>query len=121
MAVTTLRSIIAAFIVVTLSLNSCTPTSPNTNGVGGGLPTHYIAITNNAISPSTLTVSIGSNITFINQSNFTHTIVSDNCDILRTTTMGPSGYFLFKKDTIGTITYHSVEYPTLRGQITFRP
>lgn len=100
---------------------SCSQPSVNYGGVGGGLPTHYISITNTAVSPPTLTVAIGSSITFLNQSNTNQTIVSDNCTSLATSTMAPQGHYFFKKDTLGTITYHSIENPSLTGSITFRP
>ena len=107
-------------IAITALITSCTQSNANYGGVGGGLPTHYISIADNAVSPPTITVSIGSSITFLNQSSTNQTIISDNCTSLATSTMPPSGYYFFKKDTLGTITFHSVENPNLRGSITFR-
>ena len=112
---------ICVFFMVCAIILSCTPTSPNTNGVGGALPTHYISILANSISPNNLTVSIGSSITFVNQSSSNQTLVSDNCNLLDSILIVPSRSLIFKPDTVGTITYHSIEFPMLRGQITFRP
>ena len=114
-------SFLLALISGTAFLASCTQPAANYGGVGGGLPTHYISIANNAVSPPSLTVSIGSSITFLNQSGTNQTIVSDNCTSLATSTMPPSGHYFFKKDTLGTITFHSIENPSLSGSITFRP
>jgi hypothetical protein len=113
--------LLLVLIALTAFLASCTQPAANYGGVGGGLPTHYISIANNAVSPPSLTVSIGSSITFLNQSGTNQTIISDNCTSLVSPTMPPSGHYLFKKDTLGTITFHSVENPSLTGSITFRP
>ena len=109
------------FCISSLLLYSCTQPAANYGGVGGALPTHYISIADNVVSPASIVVSIGSSITFLNQSGTNQTIVSDNCTSLASSTMPPSGHFLFKKDTLGTITYHSIENPSLTGSITFRP
>jgi plastocyanin len=110
-----------SFCLSTLIIYSCTQPAANYGGVGGGLPTHYISIADNVVSPATITVAIGSSITFLNQSGTNQTIVSDNCTSLATSTMAPQGHYFFKKDTLGTITYHSIENPSLTGSITFRP
>ena len=113
--------LLLVFIATTALVASCTQPAANYGAVGGGLPTHFISIANNAVSPPSLTVSIGSSITFLNQSGTNQTIISDNCTSLATSTMPPSGHYLFKKDTLGTITFHSMENPSLTGSITFRP
>ena len=112
---------ICVFFILSGFIISCTPASPNTNGVGGALPTHYISIQNSTISPNNLTVSIGSSITFLNQTSSNITLVSDNCNLLDSNLISSNRFLIFKPDTVGTITYHTVEFPTVRGQITFRP
>ncbi len=110
------------FCISALVLNSCTQPAANYGGVGGGLPTHYISILDGAIRPSNLTVSVGSSITFINQSSSNQTIVSDNFSLLTSPTLPPNGYYYFNKtnqDTI--INFRSVENPSLTGTITLRP
>jgi len=114
--------LLISFCLSILIMSSCTQPAANYGGVGGGLPTHYISILDGAIRPSNLTVSVGSSITFINQSTSNQTIVSDNFSMLTSPTLPPNGYYYFNKtnqDTI--INFRSVENPNLTGTITLRP
>lgn len=100
---------------------SCTKPTSSFNAVGGGLPTHYIRIVNGSYSPSYLKVAMGSSITFVNLSSSNHTVVSDNGVSLVSPTLAPGTSYFYKKDTVGTIGYHCVENPSIRGVIEYRP
>jgi len=110
------------FCLSILLLISCSQPDVNYGGVGVGLPTNYITILNNSVKPANLTVSVGSTITFLNQSDSNQTIVSDNFSLLASPTLIPGGYYFFNKTYQDTIIYfHSVEHPNLTGTITLRP
>jgi plastocyanin len=57
---------------------SGTPPSPTPSGGGGGTTdTSTITIANNAVSPKTITVTRGSQVTFVNSDNQPHDMQSD--------------------------------------------
>ncbi|MEI8052128.1 MAG: hypothetical protein WCH52_00145 [Bacteroidota bacterium] len=100
---------------------SCSKESANSTGSGGGLPTHYIKILDDSVSPAYLKVAQGSTITFVNLSSISQTMVSDNCTSLNTPLIAPANFFIYKKDTVGIISYHSLQHPLVRGIIEIRP
>jgi plastocyanin len=115
-----LSRIILPVLALTALLTSSCNKQTNFNAQGGGLPTYYVRILEDSFSPNQLTVSIGASITFVNLSSQTHTLVSDNGQSLASPAILPSSSYYYKKDTVGVITYHSVENPNMRGTITFR-
>lgn len=103
-------------------MSSCSQPDVNYGGVGGGLPTNYITILSDRVKPANLTVSVGSTITFLNQSDSNQTIVADNFASLVSPTLVPTDHYFFNKTYQDTIIYfHSVEHPNLAGTITLRP
>ena len=103
------------------SLISCEKENIATPSNGGLLPNSSISILDNSFSPTVLNISIGASVTFLNSSNAVHTVVSDDSTSFRSTEIAPFQSFYFKKDTIGTIGYHCVEHPNVRGVIVLRP
>jgi plastocyanin len=103
------------------ALVSCGKENVATELNGGQLPTSYISILDSSFSPTVLNISIGASVTFLNSTNTVHTIVSDDSTSFRTSAIAPFQSFYFKKDTIGTIGYHCVEHPNVRGVIVLRP
>jgi plastocyanin len=108
---------------VCMAIISCTSEVPNNEG-GGNVPTQYITILENGFSPNNLTgankISIGTSITFVNQSNSAHTIVSDDTVTFPARTIDPSKFTIYKRDTVGVFPYHCKEHPNMRGTIEFR-
>ena len=107
--------------VLALSFLSCKDENANAYGGAGALPTNYIFILDNGFSPSSLRIANGSSVTFVNNSNSTHTIISTDSSTLVTTPIAPAHSFIYKKYFVGVINYHCVEYPTDIGSIEFTP
>jgi plastocyanin len=108
-------------IVIVLSgllITSCSKSeNANSYAAGGGVPTNYISILDNGFSPSVLRVANGSSITFLNSTNSTHTLVSDDSTTLVTTPILPTKYFSYRKYFVGILNYHCVEHPSETGII----
>ncbi len=100
---------------------SCGKQNSSFNPIGGTLPTKYITILDSTFSPVSITAAVGSSFTFLNSSTSAHTIISDDTVTFITPSMLPGTSFFFKKDTIGTISYHCKEHPSARGIIILRP
>ena len=90
------------------------------NGVGGTLPSNYIYITDSAITPNALRLSIGSSVTFVNTSSLAHQLVSNDNVTIHTPVINPSTSYYYKKDTLGAFNYHCELHPTETGSIEFR-
>lgn len=102
-------------------LFSCSKSTDNSNIKGGTIPTHYIKILNDSFSPQQLTVAVGSSITFVNNTDVVHTIVSDDSATILSPGILPATSYFFKKDTVAVIPYHCKEHQNIRGVITLRP
>jgi plastocyanin len=100
---------------------SCSKDTVDYNAQGGLLPTNYIMINDASFSPNIITVAAGSSITFVNNTNTDHSIVSDDSTTILSGTIQSGTSSFFKKDTIGTFRYHCGVHPTVRGVIYLRP
>ncbi len=107
--------------VLVAALYSCTKSADDFTAEGGLLPTHYIIIKDSSFSPATLTVATGSSITFVNDTDFEHSIVSDDSSAILSGVIAHKTSFFYKKDTVGIITYHCGLHPTVKGTIILRP
>jgi plastocyanin len=59
------------------SNSAVTSPSPTTPPAGGGIGTPTITIANNTVSPKNISVTRGSQVTFVNNDNQSHDMVSD--------------------------------------------
>jgi plastocyanin len=78
-----------------------------------------VSIVNMSFSPATLTVPVGTNVTWTNNDNMTHTVTSDasgfdSGDI----TMGSKYSRVFS--VAGTYTYHCTIHPAMKGTIVVK-
>lgn len=104
-------------------LNACTKHEGFT-AAGGNLPTNYITVLpNGTLVPATLTVASGSSVTFVNNHNKPHRILSLDADSsIYTAIIPPDSSFFYKNDTLtGTYAYKCVLDSTITGVLTIRP
>lgn len=102
-------------------MNSCAKDDPGYGLGGGDLPTHYMLLKDGAISPSVLTVVAGNTITFLNQTNEVHQIVSSDSITFNTGLIQPNKFYTWSKDIDGTFEVHCVQHPNVRATITLTP
>lgn len=107
--------------ILVTAIYSCTKSSEDFEGQGGLLPTHYINIKDSSFSPVVLSISTGSSITFVNTTDFEHSIVSDDSSAILSGLMQRRTSYFYKKDTIGIINYHCGVHPTVKGTIILTP
>ena len=88
---------------------------------GGNLPTNYVIIQPAAFSPSALTVSAGSTITFVNNDNAVHSIQTDDSTTIRGLSISAGASYIFKKDTSGVFNYHCGLHPSVKGTFILTP
>ena len=102
--------IIIAFILLSIGvLSGCTQQSPSGN-------TNTITIQNLAFNPSTLTVKVGTNVTWINKDSMPHTVTSDN-GIFESGSLSNGQIFIYKFNTPGTYNYHCSIHTSMTAKI----
>jgi plastocyanin len=125
---------LAALVVTTVSCgggDSSSPSSPSSPSATCGSDGKTIVIANNTVCPSTLTVAIGTQVTFVNNDARSHNMVSDphpehtDCPELNQVGFLTSGQSrqtgnLVTARTCGFHDHDNFEITTLQGSITIR-
>ena len=78
--------------------------------------TNMIDISGFAFSPSTLTVKVGTTVTWTNKDSVDHTITSDT-NVFDSGNMGSGDTFSYTFTTAGTFVYHCTVHPSMIGTI----
>jgi amicyanin len=82
-----------------------------------------IAISNFAFSPATLTVRVGTTVTWTNKDSVPHTVVSDAGSSVPFTSpsLATGSSFPFTFTQAGTYTYHCSIHPSMKGTVVVEP
>lgn len=107
--------------IIAAGIYSCTKSADDFTGNGGGLITHYILAKDSSFSPTVLTLQMGNSITFVNDTENEHSIVSDDSSTILSGVILPHNSYYFRKDTVGTIRYHCGKHPSVKGVIYLNP
>lgn len=76
-----------------------------------------VNIQNFSFNPSTLTVKVGTKVTWKNTDSVPHTVTSDSGDLLHSQTIAPGQSFIFTFTTAGSAPYHCAIHPMMKGTI----
>jgi len=103
--------------------SSPTPTASmsNTPTVTPGAESTTINISNLTFVPSSVTVTIGTRVTWRNNDSVSHTIVSDSGTYLSSSTLAPGQSYSRTFSAAGTYAYHCGIHPTMQGTIVVLP
>ncbi len=112
--------LLAAF---TLS-NSCTKNSDNIYGSGGngskgGPGTNEVWMQGMAFTPSTISVSAGTTITWTNKDGVAHTVTSDT-GLFDSGSIPTNGTYSHTFATAGTYTYHCAIHTYMKGTVSVK-
>jgi plastocyanin len=105
-----------ALSVVTV-LNSCDKDDDDDDNGPSGPPANEVWMQNTAFTPSTITVSAGTTITWRNKDNMTHTVTSDNSAFTSSGNLSNGGTHSFQFNTAGTFPYHCAPHPQMTGTV----
>jgi plastocyanin len=112
---------IVLLLISAIAIISCGKSSGYGNNNTSTPPpvANAVSIVNMSFSPATLTVPVGTNVTWTNNDNMTHTVTSDasgfdSGDI----TMGSKYSRVFS--VAGTYTYHCTIHPAMKGTIVVK-
>jgi plastocyanin len=103
-------------MVTVVALSGCTQTNTPTNS-SSNLGPNQIAIENFAFNPSTLTVKVGTTVTWTNLDSTNHPVASDT-GVFNSGTLknGQSYSYIFNQT--GSYPYHCTVHPSMIGTIT---
>lgn len=93
------------------SYQTTTPTTTPTQTQGNA-----VSIQNMAFSPATITVSVGTTVTWTNNDTTAHTVISDT-GAFSSGTLGSGGAFSRNFSTAGTFPYHCSIHPEMKGTV----
>jgi plastocyanin len=71
---------------------------------------------NLAFSPATLTIKVGTTVTWTNKDSTTHTVISDN-GVFQSGNMAPNATFTYTFNNAGTFPYHCSIHPSMKGTV----
>lgn len=86
---------------------------------GGGYnppPANSVSIKSIAFSPTTLTVPVGTTVTWTNNDNIMHTVTADD-NSFDSGNLAAGGTFYFKFNTAGTFNYHCAIHASMTAKI----
>jgi plastocyanin len=91
---------------------SVAPPSAPSAGTGSA-----VSIVNFSFQPATITISVGTTVTWTNTASTGHTVTAD-AGSFKSNTLGPGVTFSQKFATAGTFTYHCSIHPSMKGTVT---
>jgi plastocyanin len=100
--------------LLALSMNSCSKSDASTVP---GSNANLVTIQSMAFQPATITVVIGSKITWTNMDAVAHTVTSDDGTSFDSGNINPQGTFSFTATQVGSYAYHSSIQPTMHGTL----
>ncbi|WP_241777745.1 cupredoxin family copper-binding protein, partial [Streptomyces sp. CT34] len=89
------------------------PASP-----GAPAAANHVTIAGFAFSPSTLTVSKGTTVTWTNEDRAPHTVTGSGG--LNSPTLGSGGSYTFTFKTAGTFSYYCAIHPSMHGTVVVK-
>jgi plastocyanin len=98
------------------SMSSMGNTSGSSTGSKGGPGTNEVWIQGMAFTPSTITVSAGTQITWTNKDGVTHTVTS-NKGLFDSGSIGSNGTYSFTFQTAGTYSYFCSTHPSMTAKV----
>lgn len=106
--------ILIAFIVMSIgALSGCTQQQTQQTPSGNA---NTITIQNFAFNPSTLTVKVGTNVTWINQDSTQHQVKEDN-GLFLSSLLGNGQTFTYTFTTAGTYNYVCNIHSSMKGEV----
>jgi plastocyanin len=123
--------LVTAVALAVLALAACSTTSEPTTTTGAGTTTTTagttttadssttVTIRNFAFEPGTLTVTVGTTVTWVNDDGATHTVTADG-GAFDSGRLANGATFQFTFDEVGDFTYHCSLHSTMQGTISVK-
>lgn len=110
-----MKILLAAAILSALVLSSCKD-DPVSNDVTPA--SNEVVIQGNKFTPSQITVSKGTTVTWVNKDSYAHTVTSTSQPaVFDSGNLGANQSFSFKFDSTGTFAYYCKIHPSMTGSV----
>ena len=116
------RAYLAIFIIISLiavvSLSACSSGNGASSTMTSSQPVsgNSITLANFAFSPPTLTVKVGTTVTWTNNDGTTHIVTSDT-GVFNSGNLATNATFSFTFNSAGTFAYHCSIHPSMTGRV----
>jgi plastocyanin len=117
--------------LVAIAIAGCGGSTPSAPNNSPGVPPNTVTIADYSFSPTTLTVSMGTTVHWMNNGPSSHSVTSDSSAFDSGTLSGPmgdpyggttaGGSFAHIFSSAGTFTYHCAIHASMHGSITVTP
>ena len=118
-------SAVALMLVVSVALVACTPTAstPSSGGstAGPGGVQNAVTISGFAFSPASITVPVGTAVTWTNKDSAPHTIASDDGSTFDSGNLANGATYSFTFTKAGTFAYHCAIHGSMNGTVIVTP
>lgn len=104
-----------AVLVASVLIAGCTQYTSNPTPTPTG--TNAVSIKGFAFNPSSLTVSVGTTVTWTNDDSVAHTVTSDSGSELTSAQIAPGQSYSHTFSTAGTFSYHCAIHPSMKAQV----
>ena len=113
---------VLAVLIFSIVLISC---SKSGSGYGSGSTTpppasNTVSIVDMSFSPATITVKVGTTVTWTNNDGMVHTVTADDASFDSGNIAIMGGKYSKVFSTAGTYTYHCTIHPTMKGTIVVK-
>ncbi len=114
-----IRHVIGFIVVVALAVGACSSSSsaPPPASAGAATSAGAVTIADFAFSPATITVAIGTTVTWTNKDTTAHTVTLDDGSAT-SDDIAPGSTYQHAFTTAGTFTYHCKIHPTMTATVT---
>ncbi len=113
-----IRVFILAVIVTSVG---CTKIYDGSPGVGGNIPSNFIAVKDSSFNPGILQIAVGSSVTFVNNTNADKIIIGADSNQIPRRTIAAGKFFTFTPANAGNISYQRADKVSVTGNINVTP
>jgi amicyanin len=110
-----------AAMVLSLSLSTVNHARPVADGQKASDDKFQVKIDNFSFAPATLTVTAGATVTWVNQDDVPHNIVSSEGKTLKSPVLDTDQKFSYTFDQPGTYAYFCGIHPRMTGKVIVQP
>ena len=107
----------AALLVLSFGLSKASHAKPAASEQGNSSDKYQIKIDNFSFAPATLTVPVGTTVTWVNQDDVPHNIRNSEGNILRSPVMDTDQKFSYTFTKAGTYPYYCGIHPKMTGKV----
>ena len=112
-----LSALAASLLVLSFGLSRVSHAKPAASEPGNSSDKYQIKIDNFSFAPATLTVPVGTTVTWVNQDDIPHTVVSTDSKEFKSPVLDTDQHFAHAFTKAGTYAYYCSVHPKMTGKV----